>query len=214
MKFLADLFPYNSSERKIFFSIIFLGLALRIIYLWEFSNLPHFGFAIGPDVQEYHERALEILNGQIFPQTPEIHAPLYSFFLALCYKLNCSIPMVRIIQILINFAAYTAIVPLLRKKSGSFRLQMWYLFFAAAVPILFFHQGELVSETLIAPLTAAFFWLREIYREKHKIIWQIGAGTALAGMILTHGLMIFFAIGILAWELCHKNFQKSLLLLL
>ncbi len=213
MKFLTGSFPYNSSERKIFFSIIFLGLVLRIIYLREFSALPHFGFAIGPDVQEYHERALGILNGHFFPEIPDIHAPLYSFFLALCYRLGCSIPIIRGIQILLNFAAYISIVPLIRKHSGSFRLQMWYLFFAAAVPILFFHQGELVSETLLAPLIAMFFWMRELFRERRKMVWQIGAGLALGGMILTHGLMLFFAAGIVACELYRKNLKKSLLLL-
>ena len=213
MKFLADLFPYNSSERKIFFSIIFSGIVLRIIYLYEFSLLPHFDFAIGPDIQEYHERALEILGGRMFPATPEIHAPLYSFFLALCYRLNCSIPAIRIIQIFLNFAAYLSIVPLLRKNSGSFRLQMWFLFFASIVPILFFHQGELISESLLAPLLAIFFWMRELFRERHRNIRQISSGAALGGLILTHGLMIFFAAGILVAEIFYKRWKGTLLLL-
>ena len=73
-----------------FWTIAVCGLLFRLEYLREFSQQINFSSAVGPDVQEYHERALEILNGRIFPEEPEIHGPLYSFFLAALYKITGS----------------------------------------------------------------------------------------------------------------------------
>ena len=100
-----------------FFVLALTGLFLRGLYLFEYSHFANFDLAIGADVGEYNTRAEEILKGIIFPQTPEIHAPLYSFFLALLKKLSFSIPAIRIFQTLLNYCAWLGLFFLLWKKN-------------------------------------------------------------------------------------------------
>ena len=55
---------------------------MRGLYLFQYSHFANFDLAIGADIGEYAARASEIMKGKFFPDSPEIHAPLYSFFLA------------------------------------------------------------------------------------------------------------------------------------
>ena len=199
-------------EKNIFWIIAAAGFLLRLIYWWEFAALPHFPFAVGPDVQEYHERALELLQGSIFPSEPEIHAPLYSFFLAFLYKItSCSIPAVRLIQLLINFVSYVALAKLLGKFSRNSCISNTFLALSLFTPVLFFHQAELISESLLAPLLTAFFYL--IYYARRNFRCYCGAGAVLGCLLLTHGLMSFFAAGeIIYWMILRRWRQTGLLI--
>ena len=129
-----------------FWAIAAAGLLLRLEYLREFSAFDHFPFAIGPDVQDYHERAIGILNGELLPSRPHIHAPLYSFFLALGYKLTgMSIPLMRAIQLLLNFGAYLGFAKILQWRKAPVGIVLSFLAFAMFTPALIFHQAELIS---------------------------------------------------------------------
>lgn len=181
-----------SRERRIMLTIAVTGTALRVLYLILFSRLPHFSFAIGPDVMEYDARARELLDGIIFPASPEIHAPLYSYFLALVYLIGGgAIWFARSVQLALNLAAYWSLTLLLGRLGASFRVRAWFFALSLLTPVLIFHQAELISETLLAPLTAGFFWMMT-FAEKRKG-YLFAAGVFLGALVLTHGLMIFFA---------------------
>ena len=108
--------------------LIFLGLLIRAIYLLEYSQFLNFDLALGADVTEYDRRAREILSGSFFSSTPEIHAPLYSFFLSFIYLIsNCSIVFARVIQILLNFIAFILLSKLLEKYDFPFNFRMIFL---------------------------------------------------------------------------------------
>ena len=77
----------RKSDFRIFLLIALSGLLLRGLYLFEYAHFVNFDLAIGADIGEYQSRALEILKGKFFPDTPDIHAPLYSFFLAALQKI-------------------------------------------------------------------------------------------------------------------------------
>ncbi len=201
----------SSPEKWIFWSIAAAALLLRFEYLREFCSHIHFSFAIGPDVQEYDERARELLNGVIFPVNPEIHAPLYSIFLAICYKItNFSIAAVRCIQLLLNWAAFVALAKLIHKLSNSIKLASIFLFLSLFTPVLFFHQAELISESLLVPLLAGFFWL--IYFEKNAPRNYFCAGIILGFTVLTHGLMIFLLAAEAGFFALKKQWKNLLLL--
>lgn len=194
-----------------FYLIAAAGLLLRLEYLREFSGEVYFPFAIGPDVQEYHERALEIVNGNFFPAVPEIHAPLYSFFLAFWYKFcGISIGVVRCIQLILNFAALVALAELVRRISGKWKFAAVFLALGVFTPVLFFHQAELISESLLLPLVTGFFW--QIYSARERKIAFFGAGMILGLTVLTHGLMNFFLAGEVIYYLIKKKYHQALLI--
>ena len=68
-----------------FYLTAIAGLLFRAEYLREFSAFEHFNCVVGADVQDYFDRACGILKGEVFPSRPDIHAPLYGFFLAGIY---------------------------------------------------------------------------------------------------------------------------------
>ena len=195
----------------IFWTIAATALLLRFEYLREFSHYAHFPFAIGPDVQEYDERARELLQGIVFPAEPEIHAPLYSIFLAICYKItNFSIAAVRCIQLLLNWAAFIALAKLIQKLSNSIKLASIFLFLSLFTPVLFFHQAELISESLLVPLLTGFFWL--LYFAKNDTRNYFCAGIILGFTILTHGLMFFFLAAEAGFFALKKQWKNLLLI--
>lgn len=203
---LAENFKFHR-EKWMFWMIAAAGLLLRFEYLREFSAEIHCAFAIGPDVQEYHERALEILNGVIFPGEAEIHAPFYSFLLALTYAFSgASVIFARFFQLVLNWGAYVALAALIGRLSGRTRLSRIFLTLAMFTPVLFFHQAELVSESMLVPLTAGCFWM--LYAADKDRRWYCGAGAAAGMLILTHGLLIFFAAGEVLWFTIRKQWQK------
>ena len=201
----------SSPGKWIFILTAATGLLLRFEYLREYSNLVHFPFALGPDVMEYDERAKELLNGIIFPDTPEIHAPLYSLFLAFWYKLfSCSIAAVRGIQLFLNWGAFVATALLVRKLSSSWKLATIFLALALFTPVLFFHQAELISESLLAPLSAALLWL--LYRADKRQRNYFGAGIIIGLMVLTHGLMNFILLAEAGYFIIKKQWKNAILI--
>ncbi len=208
---VTDIFRKLSREQWIFLGIAAAGAVLRLVYLLEFSNQVHFTLAIGADIAEYDTRAREILNGRIFPASPEIHAPLYSWFLAFLYRISgFSVPFVRTFQLILNFAAYTSLLFLLKRLGASFKLRACFFAGAMLIPVMFFHQAELISETLLAPLTAVVMWC--LFLGKKQLRFFFFAGTALGGLLLTHGLMLGFAAAEVLYFACRRQYRAMMLL--
>lgn len=197
-----------------FWVISFGGLLLRVEYLREFSAFPHFDMAIGPDVQEYHDRALGILGGEFFSKSPDIHAPLYSFFLAVVYYLtNCSVVWARGVQLLLNWGGWLWFHYILRRNGAGVKLRFSFLTLGMFTPALIFHQGELISETLLVPLLAAVFHLLcrpdgERVSERNTFFAGLFCGLA----IITHGFMWAFAFAEIGYLLWRRQWKRGVLL--
>ena len=195
-----------------FFIVALAGVLLRWEYFREFSHLEHFPCAIGADVMEYDIRAREICYGKIFPAEPEIHAPLYSFFLAFLYRLtDYSIPAVRAVQLLLNWVAYLAFYLLLCKMSVPVKVRLSFLIFAMCTPFTVFHQAELISETLLPPLLAGVFWLLYYARKSRKPLFAAAAGAVTGLCILTHGLMWRFLAAETIWFCWRRKWRTAML---
>ncbi len=200
----------NHRENWIFWSIAAAGLLLRMVYLYQYTGLVHCLFAIGADVQEYDQRAHEILQGIFFPPTPEIHGPLYSWFLALLYLPgNGSVIVVRAIQLILNWGACVVAAKLLCRFNAPEKLPHIFLALAMFVPVFFFHHAELISESLIFPLFAGFLRLRFQADEKHDCKLFFASGLLLGLMILDHGIMTLFVIVEIIWEMLRKSFRNA-----
>ena len=189
----------NSISRRIEFYLppilLLCGFLLRAEYLREYAQLLNFDVPAGPDVMEYDLRAREILKGRLFPAVPDIHAPLYPLFLALVYYAgNCALLPVRILQLLFNFTAWIFLEKLLDRKGLDFKTRMCFLFFAMFYPVAFFHQAEIISESLLLPFLTAVLWLWELadteFDLKKRLLRMAGAGFAAGLAAITHPLTL------------------------
>lgn len=173
------------------------GSLFRLEYLREFAQFPHFYYTIGADIAEYTARANEILAGKLMPETLSIHAPLYPLCMAAVWLFTGESALVlRIVQILLNLAAWFVIF----LTAGKYRIpkKIRYLFLGAAMfaPGLIYHQAELISESLLIPLLAISFLLFYRYDKSKKRVFLLLSGAAAALTVLTHGLMLSFVCGI------------------
>ena len=205
-----------ASRRTAFFAAMLLlaGIALRGVYLAEFSRLPHFALAVGADVLEYDARARAILAGRFFPAEPDIHAPLYSCFLAGVYRITgYSVPAARLLQLALNFAAWVALWLLLRRRRLPAGMTWSFLALAMLLPVPCFHQAELISESLAIPLVAALLWLCELAEsapdDRRRLAFCAGAGAVGGMLVLLHGILAFFPAALAAALLLRRRFAAA-----
>ena len=166
----------------IFFIYIFLGLAIRACYLYQYSFSPLFNIPIGPDVEEYTKWANDILAGQILWDSVHIHSPLYPYFFALlCWVFSGAENLFGWVRLTQLFIGLLSVVPLYlslrmalceknldnkntlenRITKGLFLL-LWLFY-----PPLIFYMGELTSEVLLIPLLSlSLFYL---YRSEQGV---------------------------------------------
>ena len=199
--------------------LLIAGSALRFRYLWDIAGSPLYDLAIGADVREYYVRAHEIANGVFFPVSPDIHAPAYPGFLALMLKLGGgSVPFVRAVQLFLNFVAWIAFYLLLKREERPASIRLTFLGVAMLYPSPVFYQSELVSESLLIPLAAAFFWARRLADTAETSARRrgglAGAGLALAAMNLTHPMTLLFDVAEVGRELVLRKFRRASLLAL
>ena len=186
----ATRFP-RPGKKCLFFGILLAGALLRVFYLSEYSAFDNFDLAIGADIGEYASRAREIMAGRIFPAEPEIHAPLYSFFLALLQTCGAGVPAVRIIQTVLNFAACVWLFFIMGIVGISEKVRFFFLPGILVLAPFIFHPAELISESLLLPLFAAvFFFLASSEKcEESAAVPRILAAGIFSGLAcLTHGL--------------------------
>jgi len=198
--------------------LLLAGALLRTGYLLEYAGAINFDVPLGPDINEYDQRAREILNGRLFPDIPDIHAPLYPLFLALLYRIGgMSVPLVRAVQLLLNFLCWPALERLLRRQGIAFGTRMIFLALGMLYAIPVFHQAELISESLLLPLLTLSLWLLELAASEfdlRKRLLRSGAAGAAAGLAaITHPLTLTFAAAVFLYGFVRNARREALLFL-
>ncbi|WP_295807087.1 tetratricopeptide repeat protein [uncultured Victivallis sp.] len=215
---LVDM-PDRFARLRPVFLLAAAGLVLRAVYWADYAGFPLFDLAVGPDVSEYDARAREILSGVFLPREAEIHAPLYSWFLALLYQLGgSSIPLVRAVQLLLNWGSWLGIYALLNRLHGIPRkAPLWFLALAMLYPVPLFHQAELISEALLLPLlagTLAALYVAERSRTRSERLLRFPLAGVLAGLAaITHPMSLAFLGAELLWFGWRKRFGAAMLVL-
>ena len=177
-----------------FYFIAAAGLFFRAEYLREFAAFDHFNCIAGADVQDYYDRACGILNGEIFPSRPDIHAPLYGFFLAGIFKIFGIVPgWARAIQLLLNWGAWIFLSILLRKRGASLKESLIFLGLAMFTPVVIFHQAELISESLLIVIFSLCLGCLNNAEKDDSPRWMLCAGVFSGMGVLAHGFMWAFA---------------------
>ncbi|OGV31255.1 MAG: hypothetical protein A2020_01375 [Lentisphaerae bacterium GWF2_45_14] len=190
-------------------------MALRLIYLREYSSSPLFYMPMGPDIQEYDEWARKIFAGSIFWKDIQIHSPFYPFFLAGLFRFfSIDYFSVRMAQLIIGvLAALPLYIYLSEKRDGSTLKNMVpgiFLFLFCVYPPLIFYQGEILSEALLLPLICLGIYF--IYRAEEmgkdgvrKILFYSFSGLCCGLAVITHPASIFFLVAEAAYLAFHGS---------
>ena len=206
----------NTEKLRVIALFLVAALSFRVLYLYQFSASPLFALALGPDVEEYHHWAKAILGGNIFWENPQIHAPVYPFFLAILYWLfSFNYMAIRFFQLLLNLIPAILIYLIIshtdqenndvRKKHNPKLAGIVFLIIYTFYPPLIFYQAELISESLIGIwLTGALycFFLAEknmstsvTGQNRATLAAHAGAGLFSGLAAITHPLSLFFIAG-------------------
>ena len=193
-----------------FYFIAAAGLLFRAEYLREFAAFDHFNCVVGADVQDYFDRACGILNGEIFPANPDIHAPLYGFFLAGIFKVFGIVPgWARVIQLLLNWGAWIFLSVLLRKRGAPQRESLIFLGLAMFTPVLIFHQAELISESLLIVVFSLSLGCLTKAEKDDSLRWMLCAGVTAGFGVLAHGFMWAFAAAETLYALWQRKWKRA-----
>lgn len=185
------------------FAVMSIGLLLRLLFLYQFSSIPLFDNPGGPDVSEYDSWAKAILSGKLLWLTPQLHAPLYPFCLALLYKLcNLNYYWIRLIQTMIGLGVFLPLFFMLKNHLKSAWAAWSILILAAIYPPLIFYQCALISEALLLPLLAITLYLFYFADMKlahaakglniRLVLWYILPGLGCGLAIICHPLSALF----------------------
>lgn len=209
---------FRRAEQYLPLILAAVGLLLRLEYLREYSGELPFDTVAGADVIEYDQRAKEIIAGEFLPAVPDIHAPLYGFFLALCYKLTgFSIPLVRLIQLLLNWGSFLALEKLLARKGTAYAVRMVFLACSMLYTVPFFHSAELISESILPVFFTLALWLLELadcsFDPLKRALRTAGAGAACGLAALTHALTLPFAVLVFGYTFFTRQKKEALVFL-
>ena len=197
-------------EKKhiIIFIIIIAAIFLRLAYLYQYSDSPLFSTPVGPDVEEYDNWAKEILAWGFSSGRLHIHAPLYPALLAsLYYVFSFSLFWVRLFQSLLVLGGFALLALGVKKYISPTKHDIFYvlLILAGLYPPLLFYSSELISESLLLPLTCAV--LTMLYYAENRLAhdkfrkasgWIAAAGLGAGLMAITHPASLLFTVAEIA----------------
>ena len=193
---MKPLQEYWKKCDKYLLLILSAGVVLRLIYLWEYSHFANFNVASGADVREYYERAVEIFSGRLFPEKPDIHGIFYPLLISPVIAFTQSIALLRAVQLTLNMAAFAGLYFLLGKQNVELKVRHIFITVAMLFPVLIFHNGELISETLATPLAAIVLYL--LYKMRNtpekELLYAGFSGVFCAFAVLTHASLLLMAL--------------------
>lgn len=150
---------FERSDWIILGAVVLGALAVRVVYLWQYRSCPLFEFPImDPD---YHDQwARDFAAGRSFMEgEPYFRAPLYPWFLGVCYKLSGgSYLFPRVVQIVLGATSCGLVFLLARffysraaaAASGAVAATFW---------LFVYFENELLIVPLIVFLDLLLLWL-------------------------------------------------------
>ena len=180
-------------------AIFLCGLLVRIIYLIQLQHVdPLFYYPI-MDALYHHEWAVSIVKGGWLGTDAFFRAPLYPYFLALCYRLfgtNLVIP--RIVQAVLG-AGSCVLTQRIGTRLFSKKIGTIAGFATALYPLLIYFDIELLIPSVLIFLILLGFYLILVQREKGtKLGWFI-TGCVWGLAAITRPNVLFFLLFVPVW---------------
>ena len=168
-----------------------LALLIRVIYLIESAENP-FREHLLLDARHYHLWAARIAGGAWIGSEPFLQAPLYPYFLGLCYALLGSEPARALwVQALLGALTAGAGAYLAGRRWG--RIAAW----TTGLLLALYQPGIFYSGVLLAPVLAAALLMLALLLGRRHSFWG-GLATGLAALahplLLPGGLIATYAI--------------------
>jgi len=172
--------------------VFLVAFALRLIYLFDYRSAPFFDNPVG-DSSAYHERALEILDGDLLGQDVDfLSGALYPYFLAAVYRVcGVNLLVVRLLQALIGSLTCVLIYMLARTLTEGRRGPPLAAGLAASFyGTLVYFDGDILMTTLeLVFLTASLLLLLRLGGpdtddatsggHRQRVVAALAAGTLL-----------------------------------
>ena len=195
-----NLLSFFSKEVFIVAGLLLLALILRLIYLSHLKvNDPNFYQPpSGTDMLTYHNYAQQILNGT-FGKEPYYYGPLYSYFLALVYKIFGVNPYIAsLIQMMLGVAT-SLLIYFIAKKVFNKTVAFISISISIFYGMFYIYEGVLLMESLVTFLnTLSIFLLLRI--ENNPSYKNIAfAGIAIGLSALARANILLFVPFILIW---------------
>ncbi|MFH0775961.1 MAG: glycosyltransferase family 39 protein [bacterium] len=199
---------FFTKEAFIVAGLLVLALILRLIYLAHLKvNDPSFYLPPdGTDMLTYHNYAKQILSGT-FGKEPYYYGPLYSYFLALVYKIFGIDPYIaRLIQMLLGVAT-SFLIYLIAKKVFNKAVALISISISIFYGMFYIHEGVLLMESLVTFLNtlSIFLLLRTEDNPSYKNIALSGIAIGLSA--LARANILLFVPLILIWLLIPHPFS-------
>ena len=188
----------REKERIWILAIFLLALALRIIYLLQIKNNPHF-FSPAMDPLYHDVWAQNIAGGNWIGGKVFFRAPFYAYFLALVYKIfGHSYIIPRVIQHLIGSFS-CVLVYFLAKRLFNRTVAIVSGFIAATYGMLLYFEGELLLDSFLVffDLLLILFLLKA--RDNRKFSTWFVCGIILGFSAITRPNILVFIPFVWLW---------------
>ncbi len=184
-------------EAALVAAAVIAAIAVRWMYLAQFSETAIGAVAVGPDVREYDAWAREILAGQRLWTKLHFHAPLYPYVLAFFYRVSgmhvCGARALQLgLDIIALLMSTCAARLLVGRRAGVVVAVLWAFY----LPLVY-HSAELISEGLLVTLFSGVFlvWAitRRTERRRMRVALFLAMGLLLGLAAIAHPLSLLFS---------------------
>ncbi len=195
---LSFLKQFFQKDKNLLFFIFIFSFVLRLIYLLEIKDNPHF-YNLTLDPLYHDSWAKQIASGDWIGSQVFFRAPLYPYFLAVLYKIfGAHLFLVRLIQHLIGSFSIVLIF-LLAKKIFDRKVAVLASLIAASYWIFIYYEAELLLDFWLVLWSLLLIWfLLKAYENLKSGTWFF-SGIILGLFAITRPNILLFLPFLLLW---------------
>ena len=207
---LSDLKQFFQKDRNFLIFIFVFSFVLRLIYLLEIKDNPHF-YNLTLDPLYHDSWAKQIAGGDWMGNQVFFRAPFYPYFLAVLYKIfGHHLFLVRLIQHLIGSLSVVLIF-LVAKKLFDRQVAILASILAAIYWIFIYYEAELLLDFLLVFWGLLLIWfLLKAYENLKPATWFF-SGVILGLFAITRPNILIFLPFLLLWMILALRKQVSAL---